>query len=247
MSEQKILATVDGVTITDADVDGFIASLSPEQQRHAANPQFRKQCLDRLTSLILLSKMAKEEKLDETEEFQILLEGAKRDILAQMAVDNLIKNIEVTEEEAKSFYEQNAHHFKKGESVSAKHILVPDEDKCLEILAAINNGEKEFEDAAREFSTCPSKEQGGDLGEFGRGQMVPEFDQAAFDAEVGAVVGPVQTQFGYHLIKVEKKTEASISPFEEVGERIRMNLLQRKQSEVYAAKVEELREKYLGE
>ena len=59
----------------------------------------------------------------------------------------------------------------------------------------------------KEFSTCPSKERGGDLGEFGKGQMVKEFEDAAFAAEIGQVVGPVQTQFGYHLIKVEKKNE----------------------------------------
>ena len=77
--------------------------------------------------------------------------------------------------------------------------------------------------------------------------MVKEFEDAAFEAEVNAVVGPVKTQFGYHLIKVQKKNEASVMAFEEVGERIRTNLLQRKQSEVYMAKVSELRKKYMGE
>ena len=64
----------------------------------------------------------------------------------------------------------------------------------------------------RNFSSCPSNAQGGDLGEFGKGQMVPEFDQAVFAAEVGKVVGPVKTQFGYHLIKVEDKKDAFRNP-----------------------------------
>lgn len=84
-----------------------------------------------------------------------------------------------------------------GETVHAKHILVDDEDKCQEILEKIIGEETTFEDAAKEFSTCPSKEKGGDLGPFGRGQMVKEFEDAAFAAEVGHVVGPVKTQFGY--------------------------------------------------
>ena len=78
------------------------------------------------------------------------------------------------------------------------------EEKAAEIMASIEKGDIAFEDAAKEYSSCPSNAQGGDLGEFGRGQMVPEFDQVAFEAEVGKVVGPVKTQFGYHLIKVEE-------------------------------------------
>jgi peptidyl-prolyl cis-trans isomerase C len=75
--------------------------------------------------------------------------------------------------------------------------------------------------------------------------MVAEFDTAAFEAEIGQVVGPVKTQFGYHLIKVEQKTEASVVAFEEVAENIKNNLFQQKQNEAYAAKVNELRAKYM--
>lgn len=119
-----------------------------------------------------------------------------------------MKDITVSEEEAKEYYKANENQFMAGETVHAKHILVDDEDKCQEILEKIIGEETTFEDAAKEFSTCPSKEKGGDLGAFGRGQMVKEFEDAAFAAEVGHVVGPVKTQFGYHLIKVEdKKTQ----------------------------------------
>ena len=131
-------------------------------------------------------------------------------------------------------------------SLLSKHILVEKEEDCQAILTSINNGEKSFEEAAKEFSTCPSKAQGGDLGEFSKGQMVKEFEDAAFTAEVHAVVGPVKTQFGYHLIKVEEKNEASILTFEAAGERIRTNLLQKKQSQVYMTKIAELRAKYMN-
>ncbi len=247
MSETKVLATIDGVVITDAEVDAFIANMPKEQQMYAQHPQFRKQCLDQIISVHLYAKMAEEEKLDETEEFIKIMESARKDILAQLAMNKTLKDIAVTEEECKKFYEENPQHFTKGATVEAKHILVADEEECKTILASIEKGEKEFEAAAAECSTCPSGAQGGSLGEFGRGQMVPEFEQAAFAAEVGQIVGPVKTQFGFHLIKVEAKHEASVVAYEEVAERIQTNLLQQKQNEAYTVKAMELRKKYMGE
>jgi peptidyl-prolyl cis-trans isomerase C len=85
--------------------------------------------------------------------------------------------------------------------VHAAHILVKDQAKAYELLARIKSGEK-FETIAKEYSMCPSKSKGGDLGTFGRGQMVKKFEDAAFNAKKGEVVGPVKTEFGYHLIKV---------------------------------------------
>ena len=126
----------------------------------------------------------------------------------------------------------------------AKHILTDSEEKCNQILESIVSGEKVFEDAAKEFSTCPSGQRGGDLGEFGKGQMVKEFEDAAFAAEIGHVVGPVKTQFGYHLIKVEEKKDAAESSFDEVKEQIKSQLKQQKQGDAYSKKVAELTEKY---
>lgn len=84
-------------------------------------------------------------------------------------------------------------------TVSAKHILVTHEHEAQDLIKKLSDGST-FEELAEKFSMCPSKAQGGDLGEFGRGRMVPSFEEAAFDLEVGSVSDPVQTQFGYHLI-----------------------------------------------
>lgn len=89
---------------------------------------------------------------------------------------------------------------------SARHILVATEDQCEDLKTQIENG-AEFADLAREHSKCPSGRQGGALGEFGRGQMVPEFDQVVFSAPVNTVQGPVKTQFGYHLLEVTSRTD----------------------------------------
>ena len=87
----------------------------------------------------------------------------------------------------------------------ARHILVKTEKECLEIKGKIEAGES-FADLAKQHSSCPSGQQGGDLGEFGPGQMVKEFDQVVFNDEVGKVHGPVKTQFGYHLLEITSRT-----------------------------------------
>jgi len=89
---------------------------------------------------------------------------------------------------------------------SARHILVNDEKKCRELKAKINSGELSFEEAARDHSLCPSGVRGGELGTFGQGQMVPEFDKVVFNDEVGVVHGPVKTQFGYHLLEITERS-----------------------------------------
>jgi len=245
MNNENIVATVGSINITEAELESFINSLPQEQKMYASNPQFRQQCIDQLVAMNLFSLMGEEEKLDETAEFDRIISAARREILAQLAMKKTFAAIEVTEDECKAFYEQNPQFFQQGETVSAKHILVKEEAACIEVLESIQGGEA-FEDAAKRVSTCPSKERGGDLGAFGRGQMVPEFEEAAFAAEVGALVGPVKTQFGYHLIKVENKQEATVVPFEQVAPQISLSLQQQKQGEAYTAKVEELKAKYMA-
>ncbi|GFE60111.1 peptidyl-prolyl cis-trans isomerase [Geobacter sp. AOG2] len=89
---------------------------------------------------------------------------------------------------------------------TARHILVASKEVCEDLKKQIEAG-ADFAVVAREHSLCPSGKQGGALGEFGPGQMVKEFDQAVFSGEVGKVLGPVQTQFGYHLLEVTSRTE----------------------------------------
>jgi len=86
-------------------------------------------------------------------------------------------------------------------TATARHILVSSEEKCTELKTQIEAG-ADFADLAKEHSSCPSGKSGGDLGQFGPGQMVPEFDKVVFSADINAVQGPVQTQFGYHLLEV---------------------------------------------
>jgi peptidyl-prolyl cis-trans isomerase C len=88
----------------------------------------------------------------------------------------------------------------------ARHILVDTEEKCNDLKQQIEDG-TDFADIARDNSSCPSGKTGGDLGEFGPGQMVKEFDEVVFSGEVGVVHGPVKTQFGYHLLEITSRTD----------------------------------------
>jgi peptidyl-prolyl cis-trans isomerase C len=88
----------------------------------------------------------------------------------------------------------------------ARHILVTTENECLKLKSEIESG-RDFAELAKKHSQCPSGKKGGDLGEFSRGQMVPEFDRVVFQEEVGRVHGPVKTQFGYHLVEITKRVD----------------------------------------
>jgi peptidyl-prolyl cis-trans isomerase C len=199
--------------------------------------------LEQLIAWELLYNHAVDSGYDEKDEYKLQLEDARKAILTQMAIQNTISNITINDYDIEEYYNNNKSFFDEGEQVSARHILVDSLDKAQEVIAAINNG-MDFGEAARKYSSCPSKEQGGSLGYFGRGMMVPEFEDAAFILEKGKLSEPVKTQFGYHLILVDDKTEPSVKSFEEVKDMIRTQLIQDKQNNAYANAVNGLEKKY---
>ncbi len=236
----KILAKVDTMVITEADVDATIAALGQRGESYN-NPQGRKAVLEQLINKNLMLCEAKKNLYEYDPKFKAELAKIKDEMLANFAIEKAISSIKVTEEEAMKFYEEHKAELVGGETVDASHILVDSEEKANEILASINEGKVTFEDAAKEYSSCPSKERGGNLGEFGKGQMVPEFDNAVFAMEAGEIKGPVQTQFGYHLIKLNKKNEAKEIPFEDIKPQLMQKVLSDKQQAAYASKLNQLK------
>lgn len=242
---QEIVATIAGEALTQAEFEAFLKNVPAEQRAYLSNPQARQYYLEQFIAVRLFTKLGEEEKLDETDDFKEIMATIRKDVLSQLAMKSVLSGIEVSDEEIKAYYDVNPNQFVKEGKVSAKHILTDSEEKCTDIFKEIAEGAKSFEDAAKEYSTCPSGQQGGDLGEFGKGQMVKEFEDAAFSGEIGKVIGPVKTQFGYHLIKVEKRTEPETAPFDEVKENIRKTLLSQKQNQLYSEKISELKDKYM--
>jgi len=164
------------------------------------------------------------------------------------------KIVKPTEADAQAFYdEKKAEYFTTKESAHASHILVKPETEDdqgwakareeIEALAKQLADGADFATLAGEHSACPSKAKGGDLGEFARGQMVPEFDAAVFSQELNVVGKPVKTQFGYHLIKVTRKQVAGEVPFDEVKERIIKSLEGEAKAKRAEAFIEELKAK----
>ncbi len=160
-----------------------------------------------------------------------------------MKIRQLLESIEATDEEMRKHYEEQKQSFQKPAQVKAAHILVKTEEEGNAVVERLK-GDESFEDVAKDVSTCPSKERGGDLGFFGKGQMVPEFENVAFEMKTGDVSGLIQTQFGFHVIKVTDKKEASESLFEEVKERIESEIISMKQAQTYQGRLNELRGKY---
>lgn len=228
-----------------------------------------KQLLDRMIDQKLIQQAAKEkgvtvsdgqvqEKLDEMKEqfggeasfqmymaqFGITEDVLKQDIRNQLLVEGILgPEIEISEEEMKTFFEENKDYLDEPEQVRARHILVETEEEAKEVLAKLEQGES-FEELARQYSNDEgTKANGGDLGYFGRGVMVTEFEEVAFSLKPGDTSQPVKTQYGYHIIKVEDRKQAKPAVFEEKKDEIEAALRQEKVADQMQVWLNELREK----
>ena len=244
-SKEKVLAIAAGHEITEAELNNLVANYPPEQQIYMSSPQAKQQVLDQLIAFHLFHKMAVEEGITKSKEYEELVEKVKVELASHMAATSVVEGIqaEMGKIDYKRIYKENQDAFQEKAQVSARHILVETEEQAEQIAEELTQG-LGFAEAAGKYSTCPSKEKGGDLGWFGKGQMVPEFEKAAFGGEIGKTIGPVKTQFGYHLILVEDRKEAKARSFEEVQAQIHQQLIQGKQQAAYDAKVKELEEAY---
>lgn len=241
--ENKILAKVEGQEITTEDMNKVIAAMPAGSKEQLANPETKKQLLQEMVNREMLFLDAEKQNYEETDEFKKLMAEARHNLLQQFAIDKLMADVKVDEAEVKDYYEKNAAMFKSPEEVRASHILVADEEEARKVADEIKAG-KDFAEAAKEYSTCPSKERGGDLGFFSRGKMVPEFEEAAFGLEVGEISHLVKTDFGYHIIKVENKKTSGSKPYEEVKGQIEQYLFRQKTTLKYTEKVSELQKEY---
>ena len=246
--ESKVLARVGGQDVTEADVFEFIKPFGQQAIMLYGSEEGRKMILDDVITMRLYSLLGQDEKIDETPAFMADLENAKRAMLAQYAMRRIISDITITEEEAKKFYDDNANLFMQPERVHARHILVSDDENLAIVQEELKAG-KSFDVIAEEHSIDPgSASNGGDLGEFPRGVMVKEFEEAAFALQnPGDVSEPVKTQFGWHVIKLEERIPESAVPFEQVKQNIIEELRGRKTQEVLQEKSKELEEKFTVE
>lgn len=237
--QDKVVAQVAGQPIMASEIDVTLMQMGPRAQAYN-NPQGRAMILEQLIAKKLFLMDAQKNLMEREPEFKEQMKKVKEELLTNYAVQKAVEKVRVTEEELKKFYDEHPEQFEGGMTYNASHILVDSEAFAAELAEKIASGEVTFEDAAAEHSTCPSGKAGGSLGDFGAGQMVPEFENACNDMEIGTVSAPVKTQFGYHLIKLNKREMGEQIKFNDVKEDIYASLMQQKQQAAYQSRVNQL-------
>lgn len=208
-------------------------------QNPRVNPT-RAQVLDEMVNELLIVSEAKSEKYNKRDDYKKAMDETSTRILLDLFLAEKIEDsVSVSDEEMRAYYDNNAAIFQG--SRRASHILVETQEEAEAVLARIQAGE-DFASLARELSQDPgSSKNGGDLGYFTRGRMVPEFEEAVFSlTRPKEVSNIVQTQFGYHIIQLEEP----YMPYEVAREQIRPALLQQKRQQSLEALINDLKEKY---
>ncbi len=239
-NQDRPLAVVNGTAIYNQDVDELILSMGQRGQA-LNNPQGRAMVLEQLIARRLFLADALRNLYEREPAFKEQLRQVREQLLIQYAMNKAVENVKISDEEVRKYFDEHADQFAGQPMVSASHILVDNEVKAHSILKQIREGEITFEEAARQHSSCPSSAEGGNLGEFGRGQMVPEFDQAVFSMQVGEIKGPVKTQFGYHLIRLDDKKQSEPLSFDQVKQQLGAQLLEEKRQKAFESKVNQLK------
>ncbi|MEG1432655.1 MULTISPECIES: peptidylprolyl isomerase [Eubacterium] len=244
MIEDKVLATVGDKEIRQSQLDMLVAQAPQDQQAQFNSKEGRRRLLEEMIAQELFYLEGKDEKVDESEAFLKELEEAKEKLLKSHMITQFMSQFTVDDPEVRAYYDEHPQEFIAPDSIRASHILLPAKQQAIDIIEEIKGG-KVFEEAAKEYSICPSKEVGGDLSYFSRGKMVPGFETAAFALKVGEMSEePVQTEFGWHIIKVTDEKTGETIPFDAVKESLHRFLLGQKQNRQYLNKVDELKKEY---
>ncbi len=228
----KVLAKVNGTEITDEDVklaaEELAGNLPPQLEGKARESYV----LDFLIDGQLVAQKAKADKLDQGPDFAKKLAFQRDKLLMEILLGQIAKTA-VTDAALKATYEEAKKAQKPETEVHARHILVPEEADAKAALKRVKGGE-DFAKVAKEVSKDPGSE-GGDLGWFTKGRMVPEFADAAFKLEPGQISEPVKSPFGWHVIKLEGKRQTTFPPFDEVKDQVTRYVVQKAQGELVAS------------
>lgn len=219
-----VVAVVDGEEIKRSDVFTFIGGL-PDQVRQMPIQNLFPLALEQVINNRVISGKAKDSKLEADPEVEKMFTQAKGQIVRNVFVERQV-TAEVSQKKLLKAYEELLTQLEDVQETHARHILVDSEEKAKEVVGKLDGGAK-FEDMVNEYSTGPSKENGGDLGYFAKNEMVPEFGDAAFALDVGKYTkDPVKTQFGWHIIKVEDRRKRPEPKFEDVKPQLEQQLRQ---------------------
>jgi peptidyl-prolyl cis-trans isomerase C len=240
----SVVATVNGHDITEADVKLAENEIGEQLSRYPDAVR-RRVLIEFLIENQLFAEAATEDKMRDSSSFKDKMSYWNRRMLRDTYFEESVRK-DISDTDARKFYDERVKQA-GGPEVKASHILVETEDKAKEIFEEIAHGADFAEMAAKHSKDPGSKANGGSLGYFGKGRMVPEFETAAFQLKVGEVSLPVKSQFGWHLIKVEDKREREPPGFEEVKEQIVSALVREKANELGKKLREAAKIVYAGE
>ena len=239
MTENKLIAEVNGKKIYQSDVYDLMQGMQDSERFNSA--EGFNILADEVVNQELLLADAKEKKMDEEEEFVKELDLVRDNMLKNYAMHKILDQAEVSDDELKSYYEENKETLFSPVTYTASHILVEEEKKANDILDEIKNG-LEFEEAAKKYSIDPSGKNGGSLGTFPKGVMVKEFQEGLDSIDEGEISDVIKSQFGYHIIKLDNKQEHQAS-FDEMKEQVKNTYQMIKRQENYLKVVNELAKK----
>lgn len=224
--DDPVVATVNGVKVHRSML-AEAQQLLPPQYQKIPLAQIYPALVDSVIDMKLAAADAREKKLDQDPEFKKLMRRIEDQMLQRSSLQKIMSE-GITEDAVRARYDKMVAGQGGAEEVHARHILVKTEDEAKAIIKELAGG-ADFETLAKEKSTGPSGPNGGDLGFFAKGQMVPAFEKAAFSMDKGEVTDEaVKTQFGYHVIKVEAKRKSEAPSFEKMEQQLRNELSQEK-------------------
>jgi peptidyl-prolyl cis-trans isomerase C len=234
VSPDAVVARADGIVITEGDI--ATAGEDPTLNIPGmAEAQKRELLINYLVDLRLGARAAEQVGIGKSPEFARRLEYFRSKLLLDEYLDREVKKA-VSEDAMRKLYEETVKTMTAEPEVRARHILVATEDEAKKAHARVTTGKEDFAKVAEELSNDPgSKGEGGDLGFFSKERMVEPFAETAFKLEPGQISPPIQTQFGWHVIKVEEKRTRPIPTFEETREQIETFLTRRAQQELILA------------
>lgn len=235
-----VVATAGNKVFTMKDIDERISKLPAEYQQIAN--QKKKEILDTMIVEYLLTGEAKRRGLNRDKEVIKLVEAANNKILIARLVDVQTAKAFVTNDEISEFYQRNKEQFVAPEMWRASHIIVDTKADADRALQRIRSGES-FEDVAKDMSKDATKEKGGDIGYFAKGQLLPEFEEACIALQVNEVSNPVKSPLGYHIIKLTEHSMQRELTIDEIKPRIEVELLAIKKKESFDKLISDLKQK----
>lgn len=237
----RSLATVDGKVITVGDFEKRMADLPPYYKTLAI--QRKKDFLDDMITEQLLCKEALRRGIDRDADVRELLKEARQKILVAKLIEiEEKKKHNVGEEQIKEFYESHKNDFVNPLKLRASHIQVESESQANDILQKLKTG-GDFEELARQYSKDPSMQNGGDIGYFTKGQLLPDIEAAAFELKIGEISAVIKTRIGYHIIKLTDRIEPHAAELSEVMKTIEKELNKKAQKDTFESLIKNLRSK----